>query len=314
MNRLKNNKNQYHLKLQPVIRYLEANFDQPLDLATVAEKANLSPYHFHRIFKAVVGETLNHYLRRLRLERAAHWLFFQQRSVTEVALDSGFSSSQSFAKAFKAHFGVTASMISQCDNIEDFTARLENSKIGQHIRKYHHVSSAPIGDDSHLQQTTEEKQMKTEKMNERRLAYLRLVGGYGENPQAMEQAVKTLQQWAGMQGLDSAALTVIFIYHDNPQITPAEHCRTDICLAIPATADISTSNGIELQTLPAGSYAVRRLTITNSPSSYAEAWDAMIAEVVDSDWTLADRPCFELYHRYDEETATADVSICVAIQ
>ncbi len=104
-------KTDYHKRLLPVIRFLETNFDQPFNLEEVARMAYLSPYHFHRIFKAVVGETLNDYLRRLRMEKAANHLFYKKLSVVDVALSMGFSSSQAFAKAFKQHFGLTASQV-----------------------------------------------------------------------------------------------------------------------------------------------------------------------------------------------------------
>ncbi len=52
-------------KLRPVLRYLEHNYRQPVDLATMARMAALSPYHFHRLFKACTDETPAHYLRRL---------------------------------------------------------------------------------------------------------------------------------------------------------------------------------------------------------------------------------------------------------
>lgn len=86
-------KTDYQKRLLPVIRFLETNFDQPINLEAVARMACLSPYHFHRIFKAVVGETLNDYLRRLRMEKAANQLFYKKRTVVEVALSMGFSSS-----------------------------------------------------------------------------------------------------------------------------------------------------------------------------------------------------------------------------
>ncbi len=65
----------YHQRLVPVIRYLEQHFNEPLNLPEVAALANLSPYHFHRTFKAVQGETLADFIRRLRLEAAADDLF-----------------------------------------------------------------------------------------------------------------------------------------------------------------------------------------------------------------------------------------------
>lgn len=128
-------KTDYHQRIRPVLRYLEANFDQPLNLEEVALQAHLSPYHFHRIFKAVVGETLGDFMRRLKMEKSASVLFYHKRSITEVALDFGFSSSQAFAKAFKQHFGLTASQVRECQDIEAFSQLMRNSKIGHTLRK-----------------------------------------------------------------------------------------------------------------------------------------------------------------------------------
>ncbi len=74
----------------------------------IAQSASFSMYHFHRIFKVVVGETVAAFTRRLRLELAANRLVSKQLDdITTIAMDCGFSSSQSFAKAFRQHFGTT---------------------------------------------------------------------------------------------------------------------------------------------------------------------------------------------------------------
>ena len=65
----------YRERLRPVIRYLERHYREPLDLTALAERAALSPYHFHRIYKAVTGETPAATVRRLRLENIARQLF-----------------------------------------------------------------------------------------------------------------------------------------------------------------------------------------------------------------------------------------------
>lgn len=100
----------YTARINRVIDHIERNLDRRLSLDELSRVASFSPYHFHRVFSAMVGETLSSFVGRLRLERAASQLLYApQRAVTEVALDSGFSSPASFARAFKAHFGVSAS-------------------------------------------------------------------------------------------------------------------------------------------------------------------------------------------------------------
>jgi AraC family transcriptional regulator len=298
-------KTDYQQKLKPVIRYLEQNFNSTLNLDKVASEALLSPYHFHRVFKAVTGETLNEYLRRLRLQQAANDLFYKKPTVTEIALNFGFASSQSFAKAFRKHFGLSPSEVRDCESIDRFTRLLHNSKIGHTLRKN---GNAPEPESSYsvTHQHTRRITMKKQQFDKGTLAYIRVTGPYGEN---YEPAVGKLYQWAQAEGVANA--TCLFIYHDNPELTPAEKCRTDICLLLPH--QVKVSGDVELQPFPGGEYATMRKTITDK-SQYGPAWNEHIAQIVELGIEMDDRPCFELYHSYDNEKEIADVSFCSAIK
>jgi AraC family transcriptional regulator len=101
---------EYTYRINRVIDYLEANIDDDLSLETLSGVANFSKYHFHRIFRAMVGETLNQFIQRIRLEKAATQLKFNpKKSITEIAFDCGFSGSAAFARAFKDAFQMSAS-------------------------------------------------------------------------------------------------------------------------------------------------------------------------------------------------------------
>ncbi|ANS85262.1 GyrI-like domain-containing protein [Vibrio scophthalmi] len=295
----------YHKRLLPVIRYLEQHFNEPLNLPEVASLANLSPYHFHRTFKAVQGETLADFIRRLRLEAAADALFKSKQPVINIALEFGFSSSQSLAKAFNQHFGVTPSAFRDCDDYTAFSTLAKNSKIGHTLRK---IGNDPKECDSYTgpELTTGNTIMETQNFEATKLAYVRVNGPYGVG---YEEPSGRLYQWAGMKGL--AGNTCIFIYHDNPEITPNEKCRTDICLMVPA--DTQVPSGIELQDFPGGQYAVMRQEITDF-SQYPKLWDDLMRKVIESGVENDDRPCFELYHSFDPQTHHADVSFCTAIK
>jgi AraC family transcriptional regulator len=67
----KTQKNEYLKRINRVLDYLEENYAQQLSLELLAEIANFSPYHFHRIFKGIVGESLYKYIQRIRIEKAA---------------------------------------------------------------------------------------------------------------------------------------------------------------------------------------------------------------------------------------------------
>ncbi|WCE30565.1 AraC family transcriptional regulator [Vibrio sp. SCSIO 43137] len=298
-------KTDYHQKLKPVIRYLEKHYNQELNLEEVAAMASLSPYHFHRVFKAVTGETLCEYLRRLRLQQAAQDLFYKKPSVLEVALEYGFSSSQSFAKAFRKHFALSPTDIRQCENLELFSALLRDSKIGHTLRKNgnaHQSLNSYTAPESKQRRITMERQ----NFSAGQLAYIRVTGPYGEN---YEPAVGKLYHWAASAGV--AESTCLFIYHDNPEVTPAEKCRTDICLLV--EKQVTVAGDVELQPFPGGEYATMRKTITDK-SQYGPAWNEHIAQIVELGLEMDDRPCFELYHSYDNEKQIADVSFCSALK
>ena len=92
----------YIARINRVIDYVEANIDKELTLSELAEVALFSPFHFHRIFSAIVGETLNGFIQRLRIEKAATMLVQNpKKSITEIAFDCGFSGSSAFARAFR---------------------------------------------------------------------------------------------------------------------------------------------------------------------------------------------------------------------
>lgn len=85
--------------------YISQHLDLNPTLKEVSREVAVSCYHFHRIFKAQVGETVAEFTRRLRMEKAAMSLIDAPHSdITGLALQVGFSSSQNFARAFRRHF------------------------------------------------------------------------------------------------------------------------------------------------------------------------------------------------------------------
>jgi len=105
-----NPKNEYIARINRALDYIETHIDSNLTLEKIAGVAHFSPFHFHRIFRAMTGETLNHFIQRIRIEKAAVQLVGNKgKSITEIALDCGFSGSAAFARAFRDAFGQSAS-------------------------------------------------------------------------------------------------------------------------------------------------------------------------------------------------------------
>lgn len=89
------------------VDYIDAHATEDLTLQDVSSAVAVSPRYFHRMFKSVVQENVGEYIIRRKLEIAVHYiLFWQWMTLTEIALQSGFSSLSSFSRAFKAHYGL----------------------------------------------------------------------------------------------------------------------------------------------------------------------------------------------------------------
>jgi len=99
----------YTQRIDRVIDYLRRNLDRPVKLGELAHVACFSEFHFHRVFRAVSGETLNNFTNRLRLEKAARLLRYSDQSLTDIALDCGFSSSATFSRAFRSGYDTSPS-------------------------------------------------------------------------------------------------------------------------------------------------------------------------------------------------------------
>ncbi|ENO15382.2 helix-turn-helix domain-containing protein [Marinobacter nanhaiticus D15-8W] len=88
---------------------IEAQLDQPLNLATLAGWVNLSPYHFARLFRASFGCAPYQYLQERRLTRARDELRQSDLPVTTIAMHCGFNDASQFSRAFRKRFGITPS-------------------------------------------------------------------------------------------------------------------------------------------------------------------------------------------------------------
>ena len=94
------NRQEYKLRIDKVTEYIHQNIDQPLSLHKMAGIACFSPFHFHRVFTFLTGETPTEYIKRTRIEKAA-------LSATEIAGRCGFSSLSLLSRNFKQHFNIT---------------------------------------------------------------------------------------------------------------------------------------------------------------------------------------------------------------
>jgi len=97
----------YSKPVQEAINYINSNVTDEISLKTLADSANFSPYHFHRLFLLCTGEAPMQYVRRQRLRSASRALLSMECNIIEVAAKYKFESQDGFCRAFKRYYGIT---------------------------------------------------------------------------------------------------------------------------------------------------------------------------------------------------------------
>ena len=96
-------------RVAAVARFMEERFAEPCALNDLARLADLSPFHFLRVFRATTGLTPHQHLLRTRLRAGAAYLARTDAPITEVALAAGFEDLSNFTRSFRAEYGLTPS-------------------------------------------------------------------------------------------------------------------------------------------------------------------------------------------------------------
>src|SRR5512133_2046982 len=104
------NRENYMNRVEKAIQFMASHLSEEVNLEAAANEAGFSPFHFHRIFTGITGETPQNFLTRLRMERAANILVKSPAiSITEIAFTCGYGSASAFARSFKRYYGFPAS-------------------------------------------------------------------------------------------------------------------------------------------------------------------------------------------------------------
>ncbi|MHC0038796.1 AraC family transcriptional regulator [Pseudoneobacillus sp. C159] len=107
----------YAVSVQRTLDYIEENLHEQISLVELAEIACFSPFHFHRVFQAMVGESVMDYIRKRRLTIAAERLFYSDEKVINIAIDVGFQYQESFNRAFKKLYSVSPQQYRRANRI-----------------------------------------------------------------------------------------------------------------------------------------------------------------------------------------------------
>jgi AraC family transcriptional regulator len=222
--------------------------DDALDLERLARSAALSPFHFHRIFRGMLGETPLELHRRLRLERAAFCLRERSVPVIRIALEAGYDSHEAFTRAFRARYGRSPSEFRDHDGERAGCVRPQQIEIaapsGIHFEPQR---STPLA--VHFNQGERTVNVEIKHMPELRVVAVRHVGAYNR----ISEAFGRLGDSAGRAGLLNEKTTMLAVYYDDPESTPEAELRSDAALVI--GEGVPLPDGTAEHRLPAGRYA-----------------------------------------------------------
>jgi AraC family transcriptional regulator len=303
---------EYEGRVNRVLDYINNHLDERHELKTLARIAAFSPFHFHRVFSALVGEPLSGYIRRVRLERAAMRLAANPRvSVTEVALDHGFTSPSTFARAFKDHFGISASAwrderSKECKAISK--ERESNGKLRKETCLPEGHSPFQMAQHAPIDERSIDMQIEIKKLPARRVAYARAMGPYGESAQV---AWGELCKWAGPRGLLGPQAAMIGISHDDPLMTDTNKLRYDACVEV--SEDVRAERNINIVEIPGGEFAVARFDGKGDQitAAYNEIYGSWMSR---SGYQPADSPSYEVYLNDPKKDGKFVMDICVPVK
>jgi len=251
---------EYIRRINKAFDFIDKHLDQSIQLDDVAKASHFSSYHFHRIFHAMVGETVNDYISRKRMEKSIRFLVSKpELSVTDIAAMGGFSSGANFSKAFKLYFGVSPSELRQIKFKN--TDECNQSKIGKLYSKYgktfnpqdlypKFVTRSEVVASDKLEERLMD--VKVEDKQEKLIACLSSPGGY-----EMDSIFSTwdkLINWAENHNIGCDSQIRFGICHDNPVITPENKCRYDAAIEI--GSDVDVASPFNTSTIPSGKYAI----------------------------------------------------------
>lgn len=303
MNLRDKSRQEYTARINRVIDYIDKHLNEYITLDKIAKIACFSPFHFHRIFSTLTNETINGFIQRILIEKAAQKLRNEKDiSISEIAYNCGFGSVAHFSRTFRKYFGLTAKEFRETEKAVFTKDGLFFSKNGQLTSKINQQSpdirgqicSDSVIQFSHSNFIFMDTKIEIKEMPEFNVAYCRHTGQFNQIGKAYEKLMK----WAAPRGLLNFPETkTITVYHDDPSITAIEQVRQSACITV--ENDVKVDGEIGKMKLESGKYAVGRFEIDEK--GFEKAWNTMCLWFTESGYQPGDGYSYELYYNSPED-------------
>lgn len=297
---------EYVARIHKVQDYIENNYWRNMSTEELSEVAGFSKYHFNRIFKGVLKESLAHYVNRIRLEQSLFLLAHREdRNLTEIAYDLGFTDSAIFSRAFKNFYGISPS--------EYRKKYRTNCKENIFISRYNKPEKKKEWVTNPFPITG---QISLKKVEEFQVVYVRHTGDYGSLAKEYARLMSNLFKAAAKQKLLMGEENqILAIYHDNPEFGKEEQFRTSLCISIPKSCIAKEDGILGVMTIEGGLYAVGHFEIMQE--QFEDAWDYMYQQwLMLSGYVPRNASPFEVYlnNPQEEKDRLIKVDIYVPIE
>ncbi|MBY6037520.1 AraC family transcriptional regulator [Fictibacillus nanhaiensis] len=245
-----------------VVDYIEDHLEESLSLEKLAQISTYSPFHFQRMFKGMIGETPANYVKRLRLEKAAHLLIYdRQTSVTQIAFMCGFTSLSYFTYSFQAYFKTSPKSWREGAYLERFPREYEDSKKSKQVRK-------KLEDSNEQNPYTEFRWLDLDKIEIRELPRSTTVKNQRVGPytSGVPLAWEEIYRWCESRELLEPNSTFLGVPRNNPYITPPEKSRYE-CHVVIREGDEVLYKDVETYSFIGGKHVVYEF---EEPVDYSE--------------------------------------------
>ena len=297
---------EYIKRINKVLSYIDENLDSDLSLEAISGIACYSPFHLHRLFKAITNETLNVYVVRKRIERTAMMLVHNKEyTITEIADKYGFANDSTFSRTFKKIYGQSPTEFRKSNRGNFSKIRKVDSKNGQ----VDFISEEYVCNINNLKNWIKmNAKIEIKEMPEKYLAYVTQIGVNG-----IEEAFQRIIHWALSKNLLSKDNTHLCrLFHDSFKVTDADKVRMSI--GIISGQELQVENEIGLTKIEKGKNIVGRFEI--EPREFEKSWDSLFIWMNENGYKKADRYPFEIYYNNMNEHPEKKciVDLCIPIE
>lgn len=289
-----------------IIQYIDNNLDTELSLEIVSEIGAYSAFHFHRIFKLIIGETLQNYIFRKRIEKSAFYLSLRKNlSIKDIYLNVGFSSHSDFNKSFKKYYGKSPSEFRKSTPEKFHTISQIHRKNGQVDTVFDQYI---CNIENLLNWSTMNLKIKITDLPEMNLASVMSLGIAN-----VESSFNVLIDWAKEKQLcPRENLKMISVYHDSFKVTSADKVRIHACMLLDKPLE-KQDGEIFPETLKAGKFIVGSGELMLA--EFEQSWVSLFLWMKENGYTTRKAFPFEIYHSNFKEHPEGKmlVDFCIPI-